>query len=184
MSKVKIPYYAVKHGRGYWQPTKRMKDLGLMRVACGPDGPAAWAIAERQNATWRSIWRGEQKPKRMNKDGLREGYVYFLRSNGRVKIGYSKNPFQRSSELRTGMSAQIDSFVAVPGSLKDEGKLHQRLMAYRTQGEWFVDSDVVSRTIMRAAAFGKIVHDQAAEGKVNKQSEKTAPPAIFPTEAL
>jgi hypothetical protein len=50
-------YYYVRNGWGYWQPTKRMRDLGLEAARCGPDGPAAWAIAEARNAEW-DIKRG------------------------------------------------------------------------------------------------------------------------------
>ncbi|WP_011580519.1 MULTISPECIES: hypothetical protein [Chelativorans] len=52
MGKVKIRYYTVKKGRGYWQPTQAMRSLGFNPVSCGPDGPAAWAKAEKLNTAW------------------------------------------------------------------------------------------------------------------------------------
>ncbi len=53
MGKVKIRYYSVlKNGRGYWQPTSAMRRMGFKPTPCGPDGPAAWAIAEELNAAW------------------------------------------------------------------------------------------------------------------------------------
>lgn len=52
MGKVKIRYYSVIKGRGYWQPTPAMRAAGFRPVSCGPDGPAAWAIAHQQNAAW------------------------------------------------------------------------------------------------------------------------------------
>lgn len=53
MGKVKVRYYTVRrNGRGYWQPTPGMRALGFKPVACGPDGPAAWAIAEELNRAW------------------------------------------------------------------------------------------------------------------------------------
>lgn len=54
MGKVKIRYYSIRKGRGYWQPTAEMRRHGFRPVACGPDGPAAWAVAERLNAAWDS----------------------------------------------------------------------------------------------------------------------------------
>lgn len=52
MGKVKIRYYSVRKGRGYWQPTAAMRALGFRPVSCGPDGPSAWAKAEELNAAW------------------------------------------------------------------------------------------------------------------------------------
>ncbi len=52
MGTVKIRYYAVKKGRGYWQPTPEMRRLGFLPVSCGPEGPSAWAKAEALNDAW------------------------------------------------------------------------------------------------------------------------------------
>jgi hypothetical protein len=53
MGRVKIPYYAVKNGRGFWQPTPAMREAGFEPVACGPDGPEAWQRAAECNARWK-----------------------------------------------------------------------------------------------------------------------------------
>jgi hypothetical protein len=53
MGHVKIPYYAVKNGRGFWQPTVSMREGGFEPVACGPDGPDAWRIAAQCNVAWK-----------------------------------------------------------------------------------------------------------------------------------
>ena len=53
MGRVKIPYYAVKGGRGFWEPRPFMREAGFEAVACGPDGPDAWRIATECNARWR-----------------------------------------------------------------------------------------------------------------------------------
>jgi len=53
MGNVKIRYYSVKHGRGYWQSTKAMQTVGFPRsVCCGKDGPLAWNIAHSWNEKW------------------------------------------------------------------------------------------------------------------------------------
>jgi len=54
MVKVRIRYYTVKHGRGYWQPTPTMRRLGFKPTSCGPDGPAAWQMAEELNRAWKA----------------------------------------------------------------------------------------------------------------------------------
>jgi hypothetical protein len=53
--RVNIPYYRVKpkSGRGFWEPTKAMREAGFVSVPCGPDGHAAWRKAEECNARWR-----------------------------------------------------------------------------------------------------------------------------------
>lgn len=53
MGNVKIRYYSVKHGRGYWQSTKVMQTAGFpASISCGKDGPAAWNTANLWNEKW------------------------------------------------------------------------------------------------------------------------------------
>lgn len=52
MGKVKVRYYSVRKGRGYWQPTPAMRALGFRPLSCGPDGPSAWEKAEEMNRLW------------------------------------------------------------------------------------------------------------------------------------
>jgi hypothetical protein len=58
MNKIKIPYYVVRNGRGYFQPNARLKRLGLALRALGPDGPAAWAEAQRYYEDWKRHGQG------------------------------------------------------------------------------------------------------------------------------
>jgi hypothetical protein len=58
MGRVSIEHYTVKHGRGYWQPRAHMRKLGFYAVPCGPDGPAAWAIAQEWNRRWLAVRQG------------------------------------------------------------------------------------------------------------------------------
>jgi Phage integrase family len=60
MTSVKVRHYVVKrNGKGFWQPTKKMKALGFGSVPCGPDGPGAWAIAEEWNRRWDQTRSGQ-----------------------------------------------------------------------------------------------------------------------------
>ena len=59
MTKVRVRHYVVKRGKGFWQPTKKMKALGFGSVPCGPDAPGAWAIAEEWNRRWDQARSGE-----------------------------------------------------------------------------------------------------------------------------
>jgi hypothetical protein len=62
MGRVKIPYYIVKGGRGYWNPTAAMKRAGFASVPCGEDGPAAWSVAATWNARWLEYRKGTSGP--------------------------------------------------------------------------------------------------------------------------
>ncbi|MGH6823256.1 MAG: hypothetical protein ACREC4_07165 [Methylocella sp.] len=62
MGKIRIPYYVVVDGRGYWRPKASMLELGFRRVNCGPDGPAAWTIAAAWARKWAQAKRGDYRP--------------------------------------------------------------------------------------------------------------------------
>jgi hypothetical protein len=62
MGKIKIPYYTVIAGRGYWRPTREMRSLGFQIVRCGADGPQAWALADEWNKRLQSVRTGESTP--------------------------------------------------------------------------------------------------------------------------
>jgi hypothetical protein len=59
MGKIKIPYYTVIAGRGYWRPTRKMRGLGFQIVRCGADGPDAWALAAEWNKRWQAVRKGD-----------------------------------------------------------------------------------------------------------------------------
>ncbi|MFN4141632.1 hypothetical protein [Aestuariivirga sp.] len=60
MARVKIPYYVVKRGRGYFQPTKAMRQQGFQARCLGKDGPEAWTEAQRLYEDWLRLQRGER----------------------------------------------------------------------------------------------------------------------------
>jgi hypothetical protein len=55
MGRIKIPYYTVIAGRGYWRPTRKMRSLGFQILRCGADGPQAWALADDWNKKWQAV---------------------------------------------------------------------------------------------------------------------------------
>ena len=60
MTKIKHKHYRVKRGgRGFWEPTRKMKALGFASVPCGPDGPEAWSIAEEWERRWQATRSGQ-----------------------------------------------------------------------------------------------------------------------------
>jgi hypothetical protein len=58
VGQIRITYYIVRNGRGFWNPTKAMKTAGFAAVPCGPDGPEAWRIAREWSARWEQYRKG------------------------------------------------------------------------------------------------------------------------------
>lgn len=78
MGKVKIPYYVVKKGKGYWQPTAAMRAAGARPTPCGGDGPAAWARARAAYDDWRAKREAEEKrPSRVAQGTLAAAFVEY-----------------------------------------------------------------------------------------------------------
>jgi hypothetical protein len=78
MGKVSIPYYIVKHGKGYWQPTSAMRAAGARPTPCGDDGPAAWAIARGAYDDWRAKQKEEEKrPSRIEEGTLAAAFAEY-----------------------------------------------------------------------------------------------------------
>ena len=63
MGSVRIRHYRIRKGRGYWEPTAKMKAAGFRLMPVGPDGPEAWARAERLNLEWDAARKGLTKTK-------------------------------------------------------------------------------------------------------------------------
>lgn len=59
MADVKIPYYLVKNGRGYFNPSGAMKRHGFKPRSLGNDGPEAWSEAYRLYEDWQRARQGE-----------------------------------------------------------------------------------------------------------------------------
>ncbi|MHA1546433.1 MAG: hypothetical protein ACTSUY_08435 [Alphaproteobacteria bacterium] len=79
MARVKIRYYVVKNGRAFWQPTKRMRQLGFDAVPLGVEGPEAWKRAHELNERWLRVRRGEAPP---------AGYNYPPHTLGNIFLRY------------------------------------------------------------------------------------------------
>ena len=83
MAEIKIRYYSVRKGRGYWLATKRMQSMGFpSSVPCGPDGPDAWKTAQEWNLRWQAARTGrEPAPKHVwPKGSLGEAFDRFRRT--------------------------------------------------------------------------------------------------------
>jgi len=81
----------------------------------------------------------ESERKRRYRKGesiVREGYVYFLLFNDRIKIGFSKNPWSRTDEMKT-IAPESKLITVIPGTNEDEKKYHERFSHLNIDREWF-----------------------------------------------
>jgi phosphatidylserine/phosphatidylglycerophosphate/cardiolipin synthase-like enzyme len=96
MGSVKIAYYVVVKGRGYWRPHPRMKAFGFQIIRCGADGPAAWQLAEEWNRKWQAVRRGKAPPlvdlSKLDRDQAEAARRYPPGSIGAAFQGYIRTP--------------------------------------------------------------------------------------------
>jgi hypothetical protein len=93
------------------------------------------------------------------------GFVYFLRLNGRIKIGYSKNPKGRLITLQTSSPDRLEFIGCRPGSEEDEARLHEIYYDLRVSGEWFLDQGSLTHDLQRLKSHPDFQRDINAVGK-------------------
>ena len=97
MGRIKIPYYTVIAGRGYWRPSRKMRTLGFQIVRCGADGPEAWTIAAEWNGRWQVVRKGETPPP-LNLDRLSRDEAEAARRYPPGSIGSAFQVYIRTPE--------------------------------------------------------------------------------------
>ncbi len=75
--------------------------------------------------------------KRKNAPPKPTGFVYFLRADNTVKIGFSTNVKDRLRTIKTGCPENIRIVKVVAGTMRTERMYHERYAEYRLTGEWF-----------------------------------------------
>lgn len=72
------------------------------------------------------------------------GYIYFIATKNKIKIGYTKNSVEkRLKQLQTGNDENLILLGYLHGKLEEEKLLHKQFAKYRIRqnGEWFFPSD-------------------------------------------
>lgn len=73
-----------------------------------------------------------------------DGLVYYMRINGRIKIGYTTNLMQRSRNYPPG----TELLAVEPGTRDTEARRHNQFSRSLAQGrEWFAESDGIKALI-------------------------------------
>lgn len=85
---------------------------------------------------------------RVQADPFAEGWVYYMRINGYIKIGYTKNLKQRSRNYPPG----TELLAVEPGTRDLEKQRHGEFSRSLAQGrEWFAQSDALSAHIAKVS---------------------------------
>jgi hypothetical protein len=96
VGRIKIPYYVVIKGRGYWRPHPRMRVYGFQIARCGVDGPEAWKIAEEWNQRWQAVRCGDAPPlvdvSKLTRDDAEAARRYPCGSIGAAFQAYIRTP--------------------------------------------------------------------------------------------
>lgn len=162
--KAKVPYVKWRDGRPRFEPGPALRRRGVRGVDLRhPDG--TWfllhecmeystAVTTRAQIAKASVvpvldhnQRRPYKRKLPNRSG--DEFVYFLRSGDHIKIGFSRDPLRRLSNLKTAAPLGISWFAMVRGAQADEARLHEELKAHRGSGEWFVANEEVLAVLNR-----------------------------------
>jgi hypothetical protein len=100
MGKMDLPYYTVRrNGRGFWEPSAKMRAMGFASVPCGEDGPGAWKIADKWNERWQRVRRGlEPSPDEARRPGAASTAVAAFRIYPRGSLGEAFSRYRRTVE--------------------------------------------------------------------------------------
>lgn len=75
------------------------------------------------------------------------GYVYFFRHGDRVKIGYSRAPFQRLKKIERLVGSKLSIGGIIRGTYNTENTIHRRFESDRVNHEWFRCSPAIESFI-------------------------------------
>lgn len=156
-----VKHFLWREGRPRWHPSPTLRALGMKGKDLKDElgrwltFDAAVRAATRLNDDAADLQQSNDrrvnvaKTVRPPKIPLHAaGYVYFVYSGGLIKIGFSKDPFRRIDELRTGLATPVDKFLVVRGHKHAERKLHDRFAAERNHREWFKPTAMLEALIL------------------------------------
>lgn len=75
------------------------------------------------------------------------GFIYFLRCNDFIKVGFSRYPKPRITRLACANPYPVAVAAVFPGTEADERQLHRLFAPHRVRGEWFSSHPDIEETI-------------------------------------
>jgi len=111
-------------------------------------------------------------------------YVYFIgeQSTGRVKIGFSRNPWARLTNLQTANSSKLEILCHLRTSGVSESEIHRLLSEHSVGGEWFSNTGLVSDCIASIKA-GKVADASELEKLLSSGAIRSVAKAVAATVA-
>lgn len=76
-----------------------------------------------------------------------EGYIYAIRADNLVKLGWSRQPCLRFSKIQSDNAVACDLLGCIAGDEAAEAALHVRFGRHRVRGEWFAWSDEIAEFV-------------------------------------
>lgn len=89
-------------------------------------------------------------------------FVYFVRCQDYVKIGWSRQPERRIAILQNAVPFQLEILGIHPGTATDEFLLHERFASLRVRQEWFVRSPEIEA--VARGGFEPVKRKRRAQG--------------------
>lgn len=120
MGRVKVRYYVVRNGRGFWQPKASIRALGFTAVACGEDGPNAWARAEDMNLKVKRVKAGlEPAPALARTMSVEAAEDMRVHPVGSIAEAFAR--YRRTEEFARKAAATRDEWWRAYRRLRDAG---------------------------------------------------------------
>ena len=82
--------------------------------------------------------------------------IYFFRYGKYIKIGHSKNPEKRLSNIQTSNPKKVKLLWEFFGNIRFEYKIQRIFQKYHVRGEWFKDNEVLRTFIENIKGSPKI----------------------------
>lgn len=109
--------------------------------------------------------------------------IYLILVGTSYKIGISKDPIRRLSNLQTGNPKRLELIWCCPGDKKFENKFHRKYKPNREIGEWFELTQEEVDEIIRSMAMKSMnmLTEDATKIITNITRKKQTTPIIAPT---
>ncbi len=90
--------------------------------------------------------------------GMIKQRIYFIASEGRIKVGVTRNVKSRIASFNTNNGAPIELIGTIDGDVEMERAIHYRLREFNLKGEWFKDCAEVRSLMEFLIAKGPIFY--------------------------
>lgn len=115
-----------------------------------------------------SGWEVRQPKREEGSEGGKaatDNYVYYLGTTDgyEVKVGFSRNPWSRLSDLQAGSAKKYELFAVMKTTTRSEFEIHKFFKSSRLNGEWFARSDALNLLIEKTKSKEVSSHDEAID---------------------